>query len=94
MPVGTEVFVGMPAFHERPDDPLGLAISFGRGRPGKALLNPGFAASPHKDVPVVTAFVFGTVVGQDALNGVGSFLKHLPQEGGRTPVALIRIDPA
>lgn len=51
--VTPEVLVGVPAFHKRSDNPLGLAIGLWDIRACETLFNPSFTARTHGVVLIV-----------------------------------------
>ena len=89
---GIEMRLLMPAFHQRPNHPLGFPIRLRAADFGKSLFDSSLQTSLDECVPRRRAVPFFPIVGIPALNRVGAFLLDLLQEGRGGQLGLIRQD--
>ncbi len=87
---GVKMRLVMPAFHQRPNDPLRFAVGLRPPHFGKPLRYLGFQTPVHEGMRGGRAGPFPTVIGIPTLNGVGTFLLDLLQKRVRQQLSLIR----
>ena len=82
----------VPEFHDRLDDPLGLAVGLGVTDPGEALLDMMLGTELHERVMLRVPLVLLAVVGVVLLDRIRAFLQDLLQEGLGRDLGLVRQD--